>query len=79
MKISPAEHVIRTFGGVRATARALHRTSPAISKWRSTKAKRGTGGAVPGGAHLLILELAKKKRLDITPIDLILGRIVKQA
>lgn len=73
MRISPAEHVIRTIGGVRKTARAIGRSAPTISSWRSPK---GTAGRVPAGAQRDILAFAKKRGLDIQASDLILGRDV---
>ncbi len=33
-KPNPAEYVIALFGGVRATARALNLTNPAVGYWR---------------------------------------------
>ena len=73
MKLSPAEYVIRTIGGVRKTARAIGRSAGTISQWRS---KKGTGGEVPRDAQKSILKFAKTKRLDITAEDLIFGRSV---
>lgn len=73
MKLSPAEYVIRTIGGVRKTARAIGRTPSTISAWRS---KKGTSGEVPRGAYKNILAHARAKGLDITAADLIIGRVV---
>lgn len=74
MPTSPAEHVIKTIGGVRKTARALGRSPSAICKWRKPRSRQGTGGAVPGRVHIPILAYAKKHKLDILPADLIQGR-----
>ena len=78
MRISPAEHVIKKFGGVRATARALGRTHGAVSKWRQPKSKRGTGGQIPNGCMGRIMELGRTNGMDITATDLVFGRIVNQ-
>jgi hypothetical protein len=72
-RLSPAEHVIRTIGGVRKTARAIGREPSSISAWRSAK---GTNGQVPRNAQRSILTYARAKKLDITASDLILGRDV---
>lgn len=68
MHLSPAEYVIHVFGGVRATARALNRTPPTISKWHKQN------GHVPTSIQKLILDKASELGLDITPDDLIYGR-----
>lgn len=73
--ISPAAYVIQTFGGVRATARAIGRDPSSIAKWRMPRGERkGLGGRVPGVLQTRILEEAEKRGLDIRPEDLILGR-----
>lgn len=73
--LSPAEYVIKTFGGVRATARAIGRDKSSVSVWRASKDKKGTGGLIPHKAQALILKVAREKNLDITAEDLIVGRI----
>lgn len=75
--LTPAEYVIRKFGGVRKTAFAIGRDPGSVSKWRLPKEKRGTGGLIPGLAQAAILKAAKEKGLDITADDLIHGRTVK--
>lgn len=76
-KVSPAEYVIKQFGGVRATARALSTPSKkvwhgTVSKWLSVR-RHGTKGLVPARHHKRILELAKEKNLNIKPEHLIIG------
>lgn len=70
----PVDHVIKVFGGIRATARALKRDPSAITKWRRSKAKGGTGGEIPRGVQRRILTIAQRDKLDITATDLIFGR-----
>lgn len=72
--LTPAEYVIQTFGGVRATARAIGRDKSSVSVWRRAKTRKGTGGLIPHKAQPLILQAAKERGLDITPTDLIVGR-----
>lgn len=74
MQMTPAEYVISVFQGVRATARALGRSPSSVSKWQKPREMRGCGGNIPGAAQRLILDLARKRGLDITPDDLINGR-----
>ena len=69
MQLSPAEYVIHVFGGISATARAIGRSKMAVSYWK-TQSK----GRVPGPSQALVLAAARKKKLDITPEDLIRGR-----
>ena len=72
MQLSPAEYIVRAFGGVRATARALNKTPSAVSKWQNQY-----GGVIPSSNLQKILNKAEELSLDITPEDLILGRIIK--
>lgn len=71
MKLSPVEYVIKVFGGVRATARAIGYVPSAVSKWRWQG-----GGNIPTVAQELIYDIAQDRGLDITPHDLIKGREV---
>lgn len=73
-KLSPAEYVIKVFGGVRKTAAALGYVPSAISKWRWQG-----GGNIPTVAQELIYDIAREQGLDITAEDLIKGREVEYA
>lgn len=72
--LSPADYVIKAFGGVRATARAIGRDKSSVSVWRQPRSKKGTGGLIPHKAQPLVLRAAQDRGLDITPNDLIIGR-----
>lgn len=74
MKLSPAEVVIRAFGGVRATAKAIGRNPGSVCRWRQSKDRGGSDGDVPRGAQKTILEAAKAKNLDLSANDIIYGR-----
>lgn len=76
--MSPAAHVINVFGGVNATAKALGRSAPSISKWTKPISEKGTGGFIPSKAQQIIFKIARRKKLDITAEDLILGRKKKR-
>lgn len=73
--VSPAEYVIRSLGGVRPTARAIGRHWTSVAAWRWPKSRKGTDGQVPDKCHHTILKIAQERGLDITPNDLILGRM----
>ena len=79
--LSPLEYVIRAFGGVRATARAVlgdEERANMVSQWRRREKlrKRSTGGQVPAYLHATILIKAREMGKDITAEDLIFGRSV---
>jgi transposase-like protein len=76
MKLTPADYVIKIFGGVRATARTLNRTPSTISKWRHYQSKYAPKGTLPSNAIPQILKKAQELQLDITAEDLIEGREV---
>jgi hypothetical protein len=65
--LTPAEIVITTFGGVRATARELGCDPSAVSRWKRT-------GHIPNLYQRRILELAWSRGVDLTAHDLIFGR-----
>lgn len=66
--LRPADYVILLFGGVRPLARLIGRAPSSVSRWQ-----RGHG-TVPAKIQPKLLSLAKARRLDLTPDDLILGR-----
>lgn len=70
---SPADRVIKAFGGVRETARALSRNPSSVSRWRSSKEDGGTGGRVPGPIQGTVLEAAKSRGIALTADDLMPG------
>ena len=73
-RIKPADYVIEIFGGVKKTAKILGRSRRAVYLWRQPRNKGGCDGFLPGPIQYKILRIAKKKKLDITPDDLIYGR-----
>jgi hypothetical protein len=77
--MSPAAYVIKVFGGVRPTARAVGRSPSAVSKWTKPRKNGGLGGQVPTMIQSKVLKLATKLKLPINPTDLIYGRFVEAA
>ena len=69
MKLSPAEVLIQTFGGLRATAKALNRDESNVWRWKTS--------GIPAGIMRKVLEISRKKDLGLTLDDLWYGRNVK--
>lgn len=63
-KLSPAQIVIRTFGGVRPISRELGIHASTVSRWRT-----GTG-LIPQKYWKPLINLAKEKKVKITLFDL---------
>ncbi len=75
-KLTPADLVIARFGGVRPLARELHMSPSTISLWRSRhggKIPNTSANGDPKGTHLRLLDLAKKRRVELTADELIYG------
>lgn len=68
--MSPAEHVINQFGGIRATARAIKYAPSAVQKWKKRR-RNLPAGTIPASAHLKILKAAAILHLDIYAEDLV--------
>ena len=71
--MSPAEKVIKKFGGVRATARALSLSAGAVSRWKKPREEGGCGGEIPTRNHRKIMVAAHEMAIDIEPAELIYG------
>lgn len=67
MRLTPAAFVIKQFHGIRPLARAVKRAPSTIFRWQ-------TVGYIPTKAQQDILRAAKRRRIDIKPQDLIVGR-----
>lgn len=70
---TPAEFVIDTFGGIRATGRALERDPKTIHTWKTKVNQYGERGRVPEYMHKKIIAEAKKRGLKITLGHLLIG------
>jgi hypothetical protein len=73
---NPTEYAIHIFGGVKNLAAAIGRHPSAISKWKHYTGLYRREGTIPDDIKIRILEIAKRKKLDINAKDLILGRRV---
>jgi len=72
----PAEYVIYAFGGVTAAANAIGRDKGSVCAWKRPRSRKGANGQVPGKAQARILKVAEEMQIDITPEDLVIGRMV---
>lgn len=75
--VSPAEYVIHVFGGVVKTARALGRAPSSISEWQPKTIGGRSSGLVPSSIQKKVLQIAKRKNLPITEIELVFGGKIK--
>jgi len=64
---SPAEIVIREFGGIAELAKAIRRSPEAIAKWERRR-------QVPRSAHWDIIAAAYLKKMNLNPHDILFGR-----
>lgn len=76
--MTPADVVIRKFGGVMALSREISRSPSSISKWRFPRKRKGCGGLIPSRVQPLILAASNRLGLGLSPADLILGRTKRQ-
>jgi hypothetical protein len=75
-KLTPADLVIRRFGGVRPLARELGKNPSTVSLWTSRhqgKIPNRSANGDPKGTHVRLLELAKRKSIPLTADELING------
>lgn len=72
--LTPAEYVIRVFGGVTPLAKALGVAASAVCRWQGRR--RGVAGLIPSGAQRRVLDAAAKRNLPVTAEDLVMGRVV---
>lgn len=67
--MTPAEKVIKLFGGIRPAARILDINYSSVSSWKHGKSKK-TKGRIPAWHHAKILRAAKQLNLPISKEDL---------
>lgn len=69
--LDPAQSVINKFGGFDAVADALGRHPISVRKWTYDRKQGGTGGLIPTSAQARLLQVAKRRKLNITAADLL--------
>jgi hypothetical protein len=78
MHVTPADWVVRQFGGTRTLARIINRGHSSIHRWRK-RATTHVPGCIPADCMPMILDAAAARGLDVQPLDLIKGRDVEGA
>lgn len=71
MPCEPANSIITKFGGPEAVAAIVDATPGQVRRWRRTKDKGGTGGAVPHWHIKKLLAVAAERRIKVRPEDFI--------
>ncbi len=72
--MTPAEVVIDTFGGIRATARIVDTAPSTVCRWLQPKKRGGTGGLVPQGYFAILMQTAKDQKRTLTLEHLVHGK-----
>lgn len=72
--MTPAECVIDTFGGIRATARAADVQPSTVCRWLKPRSEGGTGGFVPPAHADVLLAKARELHKLLTEEHLRIGR-----
>lgn len=65
----PASKIIALFGGVGAVAKITGADRSRVVRWRSPKAKGGTGGTIPAWHVPHLLEHARANDIPVTADD----------
>lgn len=71
-KITPGQVVLSEFS-LSEAAGACGVAATTVWRW-GQKAPKGTGGVVPSGYHVALLQLAHRLGRDLSTDDLVLGR-----
>jgi transposase-like protein len=71
--MTPADIVISRFGGVRPLARLLGKDPSTIYRWKQPADRGGLDGRVPSAVQVRLLDLARKRGVELSPADLVLG------
>lgn len=69
--LTPTKLVILLFGGIRPLARTLKINHSAVSQWQNTKDQ-----GIPRKHHASLLEIAKKRNIELSLEDLAFGRTI---
>lgn len=69
MRCEPANTIIKKFNGLKALAEAADVSVHTVMRWRTPKEKGGTGGIVPHWHIGTILQAAKSRGIELSPVD----------
>lgn len=62
--MTPAEKIIKSFGGVRPMAKAMDLAPTTVQRWKES-------GFIPARRQLAVLEAAKNNNVNLTAADFI--------
>ena len=75
--LTPAEVVVRSFGGIIKTAKALDLPKQTVAYWFNPKKRKKQFGLIPTQLQKKIYLTAKEKNVHLSAKDLILGRRIE--
>lgn len=75
--LTPAEVVVRSFGGIIKTAKALGLPKQTVAYWFDPKKRRKHFGLIPAPLQKNIYLAAKEQNIHLSAKDLILGRRIE--
>lgn len=76
--MTPAEKIIKKFGGARKVAEAIGVQSNAVHKWTYPRARGGTAGLIPSDKQQAVLDAAMEQGLNVSPWDFFADRVAAE-
>lgn len=67
--MEPASTIITKCGGIAAVAQITGRSEVRVRRWGYPKARGGTDGLIPSECQQMLMEHARKYKLDLRPDD----------
>lgn len=67
--MSPAEYIVKKFGGHRAVAEICGIGEIQVRRWAYPPERGGAGGQIPSKHQVRLLNAAKDKRIALRPSD----------
>ena len=71
MNDTPANIIVKRFGGVRKLARALGVEPSTVCRWRKPAAQGGTGGLIPSRQQVAIRAAADRLGIKLKPSEMV--------
>ncbi|WP_439580188.1 hypothetical protein [Elioraea sp.] len=68
---TPAEIVLRRFGGADAVAAIVSLSASRVYRWTRPRARGGTDGLIPAKHQPVLLAAARARGIRLTPADLV--------
>lgn len=69
MRCEPANQIIKKFNGLKAVSQIVGVTPHTVMRWRTPRARGGTGGVIPHWHMAKLLNAARDLGLDLEPGD----------